>query len=111
MARLFESPAAFAPFFRDRVAVEGARAGGRRVAGTFRACVIDQGLDDPLAEGSTETARRVVSVTLLRADWLDVEPPQTGDAVTLESGDTYRAMAVDPSVGFAGWTIRARATA
>ncbi len=111
MASLFDSPAAFAPFFRDRVAVEGTRAGGRRVAGAFRACVLDQGLDDAAVEGTTETARRVVSVTVRRADWFDVEPPQTGYAVTLESGDAYRVMSVGPSVGFAGWTLMARATA
>lgn len=111
MASPFDNPAAFAPFFRDRVAVEGTRAGGRSVAGTFLACVLDQGLDDAIAEGSTETARRVVSVTVRRADWFDVEPPQTGDAVTLESGDAYRVTSVVPSVGFAGWTLMARATA
>ena len=50
-------------------------------------------------------------MTVRRADWFDVEPPQTGDAVTLESGDAYRVTSVVPSVGFAGWTLMARATA
>lgn len=91
MASLFDNPAAFAPFFRDRVAVEGTRA-GRRVAGTFRACVLDQGLDDVVAEDSTSTVRRRIAVTFMVGgeSWpKDGTVPQKGDRVTLDDGTTY----------------------
>lgn len=92
MASLFDSPAAFAPFFRDRVAVEGTRAGGRRVAGAFRACVLDQGLDDAVAEASTGTVRRRIAVSFMIGgdSWpKDGTVPQKGDRVTLDDGTTY----------------------
>lgn len=92
MASIFDNPAAFAPFFRDRVAVEGTRAGGHRVAGTFRACVLDQGLDDVVAEGSTSTVRRRIAVTFMVGgdSWpKDGTVPQRGDLVTLDDGTTY----------------------
>lgn len=107
----FGREAPFAPFFRDRVAVEGARAGGRRVAGTVRACVLDMGFDDPLADGAAQAARRVVEVTVRRADWFEPDPPRTGDEVTLESGAVFSVLSVAAADGLAGWTLKARSKA
>lgn len=99
MASLFDNPAAFAPFFRDRVAVEGTRAGGRRVAGTLRACVLDQGLDDVVAEDSASTVRRRYSVVVRRADWFDVEAPRPGFKVALEDGTALSVQSVGSMPG------------
>lgn len=102
VASPFDNPAAFAPFFRDRVAVEGTRAGGRRVAGTFRACVLDQGLDDVIAEDSTGAVRRRIAVTFMIGgdSWpKDGTVPQKGDRVTLDDGTAYRIYVVRRMMG------------
>ena len=102
MQSLFENPSAFAPLFDDLVAVEGARQDGRRIAGTFRACVLDQGLDDLLSDGSTGTVRRRVVVTFrIGGDsWpADGTRPQSGDEITVADGAVYRVDRVTRPMG------------
>ena len=82
MPSIFHNPAAFAPFYDNRVAVEGKR-GSRRVAFTLRACVLDDGLEDPLADNSTSTNRRRWSVRVRIEDWPDTNPPQIGDTLQI----------------------------
>lgn len=85
MKSIFHSPRAFAPFYDELVAVEAKRPPRSRGASAavmrspLRACVIDMGLDDPLADGSTGTSRRRWSVRVRLRDWPEVAPPQIGD--------------------------------
>lgn len=100
---LFDNPKAFAPLFDDLVAVEGVRPGGRRIAGTFRACVLEQGLDDPLSDGSSGTDRRrvVVSFRIGGDSWpADGTRPQAGDRITVADGTVF---AVDEVKMPQGW--------
>jgi len=81
---IFRNPAAFAPFYRDLVAVEGSRPSGRGVAvfrSPLKACVLDMGLDDPLSDASTGTNRRRWQIRVRLCDWPEVEPPTRGDLV------------------------------
>ena len=86
MASLFENPHAYAPFYDDTVAVEGQRPGRTVRTGALKACVLDQGLDDPLSDGDTASTRRRYTVHVRVADWPDTAPPQNGDVVTLSDG-------------------------
>lgn len=86
MISIFHNPAAFAPFYDDVVAVEGA-AGRPLRTGPLAACVLDQGLDDPVAEGGVASARRRFTVSIRVADWPASRPPQIGDVVILADGD------------------------
>ena len=87
----FSNPAAFEPFYSDTVSVTGARASGR-FTGTFAACVLDDGLEDPLADVSTASTRRRAMVYIPKTGdggWNDTQPPQVGDTVTvLSQGST-----------------------
>ena len=60
MKSLFDNPRAFAPFYDDRIAVEGSRSGRTLKTGPLPACVFDQGLDDPISDGGTSSTRRRV---------------------------------------------------
>lgn len=106
MGSMFENTRAFAPFYADPVAVEGVRENGRKVSGTFRACVFELGLDDPLADESAESRRKRVDVFVRRDDWPDDEPPQAGFAIFTEMGDEFRIERVEPDP--LGWKFKAR---
>ena len=84
---LFDNPAAFAPFYDDVVAVEGTRTDRVLKTGPLAACVFDQGLDDPLADGDVSSVRRRYSISIRVADWPDTAPPQIGDTVLLADGN------------------------
>lgn len=85
MPSIFHNPRAFAPFYDEIIAVEAQRPPRTRggapavMRAPLRACVIDLGLDDPLADGSTGTNRRRWSVRVRIQDWPEVDPPQIGD--------------------------------
>ena len=86
MKSRFDNPRAFAPFYDDCVAVEGARGSRTLKTGALSACVFDQGLDDPLSDGATSTNRRLYTVTIREADWSDESAPRIGDVITLADG-------------------------
>ena len=99
---MFNAPAAFAPFFDQQVGVTGERrtpAGGvRRVGGTYRACVMDAGFNDPFSEEATASNVRQVIVYIPRCgagSWDDETPPQRGDSITLAGGAKFNVMRVD----------------
>lgn len=78
---------AFSPFFDIPIAVEGERSapeGARRIAGTFMACVFDNGFADPFADADAETSIRTYSVSVIAGDWLEKKPPQTGDRIAVD---------------------------
>ena len=83
MKSRFDNPRAFAPFFDDIVAVEGPRGSRPLKTGALNACVLDQGLDYPLADDVTSTNRRLYTVTIREADWPDESAPRIGDVITL----------------------------
>lgn len=95
MPGYFDSTYAFAPFFDETVAVEG-RVGGRAVAQTLKACVVDAGPADPDPDAVCSTAETLYSVRVLRDEWADVEPPRRGFEVRLESGLVLRVTGVRP---------------
>lgn len=115
----FASPAAFAPFFREAVAVEGRReaipalnGGGtvaRSVRGTFRACVMDCGFAEPLADGDATCSARVYAVSVRKGDWVDRTPPRVGDRVRATVGGRSASLVVTSvSCGEDVWTAEAR---
>ena len=99
MAALFENPHAYAPFYDDTVAVEGKRGGRTLTTGALPACVLDQGLDDPISDGATSSTRRLYTVTVREADWPDTTPPRIGDVITLADGAKISVKAVVRSHG------------
>lgn len=94
MSGLFHNPRAFAPFFDDLVAVEGRRGARTVKTGALPACVLDEGLDEPLQDASTSTARRRYSIRLRAADWPETEPPREGYFVLLADGTKLSVMSV-----------------
>ena len=102
MGSMFENTRAFAPFYADPVAVEGVRENGRKVSGTFKACVSDMGLDDLLLDDSTGTARRKICVSFLLGgdSWpLDGTLPQIGDKIWTEDGAKWSVKSVKRAMG------------
>ncbi len=116
MRSIFHNPRAFAPFYDEVVAVEAkrARSGGARVLRcTVRACVLDQGLDEPLAEGSTGTLRRRWTIRVRAADWPYTTPPQIGDVARIpgefeQGGDPVRAAVLSIARHEDDWLMEAR---
>ena len=116
----FSNPAAFAPFYRDAITVEGTRRSlpslqgshgvPRAVRGTFRACVIDNGFAEPVAESDAESSLRTFGISVRRGDWIDRMPPQTGDRVALvRDGQTLRLCVSGVGVACGdAWTFTAR---
>lgn len=82
MGSLFENDSAFANFFDTPVAIEAKRENGRTVRTTVMACVLDQGLDDPLSDDAQASRRLRIEVTVKPKDWTLNEDPQVGDVVT-----------------------------
>ena len=80
---IFQSPAAFAPFYEDEIAVRGAAQ-----SGTFKACIFENGLDDPLSDASIAADRRAVTVHVPKrgtGGWNCETPPAVEDRLTLLS--------------------------
>lgn len=74
---------AFEPFFDTPISVEGVRE-NTKVAGTFYACVFDNGYADPYTEADADTVIRTFAIQLRAGDWLEGKPPQIGDTVTVQ---------------------------
>lgn len=106
MRLAFDNPRAFAPFFDDPVVVEAKRA-GRTVRTTVRACVLDQGLDDPLVETSAASDRRVIAVRVQTACLACLGAPAVGDVVAY-NGARFAVERVELSHG--AWEMRCRST-
>lgn len=100
----------FSPFFDRRISVEGNRlftpGQTRKVAGTYCACIFDNGFADPFADADSESAVRTYSISVLAGDWLDHEPPQVGDRVTC--GDIKLAVSRVDSILGDTWELTAR---
>ena len=83
MPSIFHNPAAFAPFYEDEVAIKGAAQ-----SGTFKACIFENGLDDPISEASIAADRRAVTVHIPKfgaGGWNCAEAPAVEDKLTLLS--------------------------
>lgn len=93
MPTMFQNDAAFTPFFDELVAVEGKRS-GHAFAGSFRCCVLEQGNDELLSDGSTSADRRRITVSIARRGenaWpADGSRPQIGDVVKRTDGSTWK---------------------
>ena len=107
-------PSAFSVFFDCPISVEGERAhssqAGRKVAGSYMACVFDNGYVDPFAEADAESNVRSFGISVKAGDWLDNEPPQVGDRITLPQGNINFKLAVFRVESILGdtWTLTAR---
>lgn len=99
MKSLFDNQCAFAPFYDDLVSVEGRRGSRTVQTGALPACVLDEGLDDTLQDGSTSTTRRRYSISIRVADWPDTEPPREGYSVLLADGTRLSVMSVSRPLG------------
>ena len=78
--------AAFVPFFDTPIAVEGQRANGK-VAGSFMACIFDNGFAEPLGNADVESTIRTYSISIQAGDWLEKRPPQVGDKIFVNQSD------------------------
>ena len=78
--------AAFIPFFDIPVAVEGLRENGK-VAGTFMACVFDNGFAAPFTDTDVDSTIRTYSISIMAGDWLEKLPPQVGDKIMVSYAD------------------------
>ena len=107
------SKSVFSPFFDRRISVEGKRpftpGHSRKVAGTFQACVFDNGPSDPLMDTDAGTNVRTFSISVRAGDWLDHTPPQTGDTITI--GEVRTAVSRVETVTGDTWTLTAREVA
>lgn len=99
MKSIFQNPRAFAPFYDDRIAVEGARSGRTLKTGALPACVFDQGLDDPISDGGTSSTRRRYTINVKVSDWPDTTRPQTGDSIIMSDGTRLSVMSVAVVMG------------
>lgn len=93
MPGYFDGTYAFAPFFDETVAV-GGRVGGRAVAQSLKACVVDAGPAEADPDAVCDTAETLYSVRVMRDEWADVEAPRRGFEVRLESGLLLRVTGV-----------------
>jgi hypothetical protein len=103
--------AAFAPFFKERVAFSATRPDGVR-AGTIPANVSAGGYDDVFEDsGATSSRIRRATIVVRDADWRAVvsSDPQPGDRFTVFASPrvTYAAAEVTPLAADM-WTIEAR---
>jgi hypothetical protein len=98
MPGIFHNSAAFVPFFDCVISVEGLRASSssgsaaptlaaataaRKVSGTFKACVFDNGFADPFAAADADSNVRTFSISVRAGDWIERTPPQIGDRITI----------------------------
>lgn len=81
---------AFSQFFDVPISVTGKRKSGN-VAGTYDACVFDNGYADPMMETDADTSVRTYSIMIKAGDWLEMRPPQVGDRIAVNvSSDCAR---------------------
>ncbi len=99
MKSLFDNPAAFRPVYDDCVAVEGERQDRVLKTGPLAACVFDQGLDDPVAEGDTSSTCRHYTINVPVSEWPETTRPQKGDIITLSDGSRMSVKSVAVVMG------------
>ncbi len=99
MRSMFDNPRAFAPFYDDRIAVEGSRSGRTLKTGSMPACVFDQGLDDPISDGGTSSTRRRYTINVPVCRWPETIRPRGGDIITLSDGSRLSVMSVAVVMG------------
>lgn len=104
MPDLFDNPAAFAPFYTERIAYRGRSPARRHIAATLDANVLDCGYADPV-EGGDDSAIGTVEVSFPESSWTFAESPQKGDCVECAMG-AYCVQSV--SRRFGEWTLRAK---
>lgn len=75
---------AFSQFFDVPISIEGKRKSGI-VAGTYNACIFDNGFADPMIETDSDTTVRTYSIMINAGDWLEERPPQVGDRITISN--------------------------
>lgn len=87
MKNPFNDMGAFSPFFDTPVSVSGERArpqgGVTRIAGTYTACVFDNGFAGPFSEADVDSSVRTFSIQVRAGDWLERKPPQVGDRISI----------------------------
>lgn len=113
MPSVWHNPAAFAPFFDQSVGYRGLAQ-----SGTFKACVCEDGMADPLADASTSTDVLAVVVTIPKfgeGGWNHTARPRIGDKIHLLSWADHDGgcdFAVKSVEDFAdSWLIHAKGAA
>jgi len=74
--------------FDTAISVRGQRK-SRKIALTLDACMVDDGMGDPLNQSATASDMDAMSFYVRRDDWSEFESPQVGDLIMLEDGDVY----------------------
>jgi hypothetical protein len=110
MPSIFHNSQAFAPLYDQLVAVKGAAQ-----SVTLKACVFEDGLDDPLSDASPAADRRHLSVCIPKTGdggWNCAMPPKRGDTLTVLSWGGVAGVddfAVERVVDFQdSWQLSAR---
>ena len=104
MRDIFSCPAAFEPFFTERVRVDAPRPAGT-VSGGFSAAVFPIADDEPIIEDVTQSVRPKFSVLIPisgEGGWNFAAlgtRPQIGDKITLQSGVEAHIIKVAPLTG------------
>ena len=104
MSDIFSCPAAFEPFFTERVRIDAPRPGGE-VSGGYKAMVSPILDDEPILEDMGESSRQRFAVLIpIRGEggWNAAAlgtRPQIGDKVTLQNGTIAHICKVSPLVG------------
>lgn len=86
MKSLFDNPRAFAPFYDDRIAVEGKRGSRTLKTGQLPANLIDKSLEEPVSDNSTSTTVYRYRFLIDKDVWPELEDPRIGDVLTLSDG-------------------------
>ena len=74
--------------FDSTVSITGQRP-GRQIALAIPACVVDDGIADPLSTNAVANDADAQCFFVWRGDWSEVEPPQIGDLVTTADDAVY----------------------
>ena len=104
MRDIFSCPAAFEPFFTERVRIDAPRPAGT-VSGVFSAAVFPIADDEPIIEDVAQSVRPKFSVLIPisgEGGWNFAAlgtRPQIGDKVTLQNGTVAHICKVSPLVG------------
>ena len=77
---------AFSQFFDTPINVEGTRI-ANKIAGTYNACVFDNGFAAPFIDGDVDSTIRTFSISIMAGDWLESKPPQVGDKISFVTND------------------------
>lgn len=105
MADIFCNPAAFAPFFSTPVTLRCVGADRKNLTTTVQACVLDMGLDDPLAESDQQSAYSRISVRIHERDLSGITP-RIKDRILLEDARAYGVAEVTRAHG--DWVLVCR---